>query len=84
MTRPLGAAFGDYLSQPIKYGGIGLGATNTSIIFLIAILILVVFLTLTKKDIVSSTLDTEAELRESGGLRHTVIALVILSLVSGV
>ena len=84
MTRPLGAAFGDYLSQPVRYGGIGLGATNTSIIFLLAILILVVFLTLTKKDIVNTPVDPEPELRESGGLRHTLIALVILSLVSGV
>lgn len=50
LTRPLGASIGDYLSQDIKDGGLGLGATTTSIIFLAAILGLVIFLTLTKKD----------------------------------
>jgi uncharacterized membrane-anchored protein len=50
LTRPLGASIGDYLSQDPKDGGLGLGATTTSIIFLAAILVLVIFLTLTKKD----------------------------------
>ncbi len=50
LTRPLGASCGDYLSQPIANGGIGLGTVNTSIIFLIAIAILVSYLTVTKKD----------------------------------
>ncbi|HEY6063752.1 MAG TPA: hypothetical protein VIV35_09095 [Chitinophagaceae bacterium] len=50
LTRPLGASIGDYLSQDPKDGGLGLGATNTSIIFLVAILGLVIYLTLTKKD----------------------------------
>ena len=34
LTRPLGAAMGDMLSQSPQYGGIGLGAKLTSIIFL--------------------------------------------------
>ena len=50
LTRPLGASIGDYLSQDPKDGGLGLGATTTSIIFLVAILGLVIYLTLTKKD----------------------------------
>jgi len=50
-TRPLGASFGDYLSQPKEYGGLGLGATVTSIIFLIPILAIVIFLAVTKFDI---------------------------------
>ncbi|HYM93809.1 MAG TPA: hypothetical protein VET23_06705 [Chitinophagaceae bacterium] len=50
LTRPLGASIGDYLSQNPKDGGLGLGATTTSIIFLLAILSLVIYLTLTKKD----------------------------------
>jgi uncharacterized membrane-anchored protein len=50
LTRPLGASIGDYLSQPTVNGGLGLGTTITSLIFLVAILICVVYLTLTKKD----------------------------------
>ena len=50
LTRPLGASIGDYLSQARADGGIGLGATITSALFLITILGLVVYLTLTRKD----------------------------------
>jgi uncharacterized membrane-anchored protein len=51
MTRPLGASIGDELSQDSKkYGGLGLGPTNTSYIFLAAILALVVYLSVTKRD----------------------------------
>ena len=50
LTRPLGASIGDYLSQSPDDGGLGLGTTTTSIIFLVAILALVIFLTMTKKD----------------------------------
>ncbi len=38
LTRPLGASLGDYLSQPKADGGLGLGTTTTSLIFLTAIL----------------------------------------------
>ncbi|MFF0526716.1 hypothetical protein ACFYTC_49210 [Actinomadura nitritigenes] len=34
LTRPLGASIGDYLSQARKDGGLGLGTTVTSVIFL--------------------------------------------------
>lgn len=51
-TRPLGASLGDYLSQSQKYGGLGLGATITSVIFLLAILGIIIFLVVTKCDIV--------------------------------
>jgi len=50
LTRPLGASIGDYLSQVKDDGGLGLGTTTTSIIFLVAILGMVVYLTLSKKD----------------------------------
>lgn len=49
-TRPLGASLGDFLSQPKEYGGLGLGATVTSVIFLIAILGIIIFLSITKLD----------------------------------
>lgn len=50
LTRPLGASIGDYLSQSPDDGGIGLGTTLTSAIFLAAILSLVIYLTATRKD----------------------------------
>ena len=50
LTRPLGASIGDYLSQARTDGGLGLGVTTASALFLITILGLVVYLTLTRKD----------------------------------
>ena len=50
MTRPLGASIGDYMSQDTVDGGLGLGTDQTSFIFLIAILALVVYLMITKVD----------------------------------
>ncbi len=50
LTRPLGASMGDLLSQDRSVGGLGLGTTVTSIIFLLAILVVVVFLQITRKD----------------------------------
>jgi uncharacterized membrane-anchored protein len=51
LTRPLGASIGDFLSQPRKDGGQGLGTIATSCIFLTAILALVVYLTRTHRDL---------------------------------
>ncbi|TPM25121.1 hypothetical protein [Mesorhizobium sp. B2-3-4] len=48
LTRPLGASFGDFLSQPTEYGGLGLGTTFTSLIFLGCIVALVLYMTLKK------------------------------------
>jgi len=51
LTRPLGASIGDELSQKShKYGGLGLGTTGTSYIFLGCILALVGYLSITKRD----------------------------------
>lgn len=52
MTRPLGASIGDYLSQPTNHGGLGLGATITSIIFILGIIVTVTYLSITKKDVI--------------------------------
>ncbi|TSE05884.1 hypothetical protein C1D09_021360 [Mesorhizobium intechi] len=48
LTRPLGASFGDLLSQPVEYGGLGFGTTFTSLIFLGCIAALVLYMTLKK------------------------------------
>jgi uncharacterized membrane-anchored protein len=54
LTRPLGASIGDYLSQPAGAGGLGLGTTGTSLLFLATILGLVIYLAITRVDARSS------------------------------
>ena len=54
LTRPLGASIGDLLAQNKSDGGLGLGTTITSVIFLVAILGTVTFLIRTKKDQITS------------------------------
>ncbi|MHB8915426.1 MAG: COG4705 family protein [Thiobacillus sp.] len=49
LTRPLGASFGDLLSQPVSSGGLGWGTVITSAAFLGAILALVMYLGLRRK-----------------------------------
>ena len=44
LTRPLGASFGDLLSQAREYGGLGLGTIYTSLAFLTVIVALVAWL----------------------------------------
>jgi uncharacterized membrane-anchored protein len=62
MTRPLGASIGDELSQSShQYGGLGLGTSGTSYVFLAVILGLVAYLTITQRD------QTPAELPEAAG-----------------
>ena len=55
LTRPLGASIGDYLSQPKADGGLGLGTTVTSVVFLLTILGVVAFLTVTRRDRIEAT-----------------------------
>ncbi len=50
LTRPLGASIGDFLSQAHGDGGMGLGTTVTSALFLVVILALVVYVMMNKKD----------------------------------
>ena len=51
LTRPLGANLGDWFASPATERGLGLGTAVTSVIFLSAILITVVYLTLTRSDV---------------------------------
>jgi uncharacterized membrane-anchored protein len=71
MTRPLGASIGDFMSQHShKYGGLGLGTTDTSYIFLGCILALVVFLSVTKRDQTPPEVIESELAHEHVGLRH--------------
>ncbi|HEX6688511.1 MAG TPA: hypothetical protein VF085_07580 [Solirubrobacterales bacterium] len=66
LTRPLGASIGDYLSQPVEESGLGLGTILTSVIFLSTILALVVYLTITKRDLIAVS-SAEARLADVPG-----------------
>lgn len=79
LTRPLGASIGDYLSQPTAHGGLNLGATVTSVIFLLAILGTVVFLTVTKRDVIKNK---TASVEEVGSFKQTAIAVGLILVVS--
>lgn len=50
LTRPLGATFGDWLSKPLAESGLGLGTMGTSALFLAAIVLLVLYLTTSRRD----------------------------------
>jgi uncharacterized membrane-anchored protein len=50
LTRPLGASLGDGFSQAKTDGGLGLGTTVTSAIFLGVILVVVGYLAVTRRD----------------------------------
>lgn len=50
LTRPLGASFGDFLTQAPKDGGLGLSTMTVSGMFLVLILMLVGYLTVTGRD----------------------------------
>ncbi len=52
LTRPLGASIGDYLSQDKQNGGLNFGTAITSGIFLAAILATIIYLSVTKKDVI--------------------------------
>jgi uncharacterized membrane-anchored protein len=68
LTRPFGASIGDYLSQAPGDGGLGLGTVVTSVLFLVTILVLVVYLAVTRTDETAPATVPDAE--PVGG-RHT-------------
>lgn len=53
VTRPFGASFADWLGRTPDLGGIGFGTGRTSIVLTILIILFVVYLIATKKDIKS-------------------------------
>jgi uncharacterized membrane-anchored protein len=61
LTRPLGASIGDYLSQTRDNGGLSLGTTRTSVLFLVMILGLVIYLSTTRRDEITATKNISTE-----------------------
>jgi uncharacterized membrane-anchored protein len=74
LTRPLGASIGDELSQARKDGALGLGTTLTSAIFLVAIVIVVSYLAVTKRDVSGGTAVAEAPRAEVLVVAHETAA----------
>jgi uncharacterized membrane-anchored protein len=70
LTRPLGASIGDELSQSRADGGLGLGTTLTSALFLGAILLVVIYLSITRKDATENTAARERDERAEAAHRH--------------
>jgi len=67
LTRPLGASIGDYLASPKAEGGLGLGTNLTSFLFLGTILALVVYLAISKRDVIPTGAAAEAEALSAEG-----------------
>ena len=91
LTRPLGASLGDLLAQPVDQGGLGIGTTITSIVFLVAILGAVVYLQLSRVDVIDgddgppvTTPDAGRDDSSRHGLLHTAVAVAVLLVLSGV
>ena len=61
LTRPLGASFGDLLSQPREYGGLGLGTILTSGLFLTVIVGIVLYMTTTNRGQKEAYLDAHGK-----------------------
>ncbi|AEV74874.1 uncharacterized membrane-anchored protein [Mycolicibacterium rhodesiae NBB3] len=73
LTRPLGANLGDWLAFPPEQQGLGLGTALTSVIFLAAILATVVYLTITRADVIEKTTSAEAFARPKSLTRERLM-----------
>jgi uncharacterized membrane-anchored protein len=51
LTRPLGASVADWLGKPTKVGGLGIGNGLVSVVLTAVIVVLVVYLSITKADV---------------------------------
>ncbi len=91
LTRPLGASLGDLLAQPVDQGGLGIGTTITSVVFLVAIVGAVVYLHLSRVDVIDGddgrpVTPREADRDDSSrhGLLQTVVVIAVLLVLGAV
>lgn len=82
MTRPLGASIGDLLTQAHENGGLGLGPTNTTIIFVLGIIGTVTYLSLSHKDIVKDPVAEEEQDEKQGKNAFWQLVVVVVLLLS--
>jgi uncharacterized membrane-anchored protein len=79
LTRPLGANIGDWLATPRSEQGLGLGTFVTSLVFLGAILVTVVYLTVTRADVIDEA-EAGAELELEAAAGHAGVHVHAASL----
>ncbi len=79
MTRPLGASIGDFLTQTPAHGGMGLGATLTTLIFTAGIVGTVLYLAIFKPD-VTTTEDVKEEITEEKTHPHILAQVIVVAL----
>ena len=85
LTRPLGANLGDWLGRSAAEGGLGLGTAGTSIVFLLAILATVAYLSFTRSDVITDPDGTETAVavRNPGRERMMLAYYGILAVATG-
>jgi len=83
LTRPLGANLGDYLALPKADGGLGLGTARTSILFLGAILATVVYLTITRRDVIEDEAPHEPAPRDPHRERVMLVYFAVVAIAAG-
>ncbi|WP_344733336.1 hypothetical protein [Nocardioides fonticola] len=76
LTRPLGANIGDFLASPRDQHGLGLGTLGTSVVFLTAILLTVIYLSVSRVDVIDG--DAPAAVSTDGDPRRERTALRVL------
>ena len=84
MTRPLGASIGDLLTQSPANGGLGLGPTTVTLVFLLAIIISVTYLALSHKDVVHDPIEEEKEddQKSKGAFWQLAVVVIVLLVLS--
>ena len=73
LTRPLGANLGDWLARPAVEGGLGLGTAGTSVLFLAAILATVIYLTITRRDVMQNPVAAQDAVTVNRGREHLMV-----------
>jgi uncharacterized membrane-anchored protein len=73
LTRPLGANLGDWFASPSEQHGLGLGYGITSVIFLAAILAAVVYLTLSRADVIENPEDGPSPVVRTHPVRERIL-----------
>jgi uncharacterized membrane-anchored protein len=73
LTRPLGANLGDWLASPKTNHGLGLGTAATSAIFLAAILATVVYLTISRVDVMEKRQATDISAAAANPKRELIM-----------
>ena len=84
LTRPLGANIGDWFGLPKSEQGLGIGVFGTSLIFLGAILATVVYLSISRADVIENAEETAYVPPTSPVRRRATLAVMVAAAVATV